>query len=213
MIRRSTVVYIVILLAMAGAYFYLKNREQPAADLAVTPEATLEEIRYLFTAAEGVPTSLRLTAKTGEVVELARDADNAWRVMLPIEAKADQAAAEAAASQVTTMRILESIPQIDLDLVGLKDPDYTLNITFDGGKERTVHVGVVTPTESGYYVQDDSGGDVLIVSKSSLDSLLGMLTRPPYLETPAPSPIPTETRLPVTSTPEAATPTAATPSS
>ena len=199
MIRRSTVVYIVILLVLAGAYYYLNNREQPAADIEVTPEPTQEEITYLFTAEDGMPTSVHIEAKSGEVVELARDPNNAWRVMLPIEGTAEQGSAEAAASQVTTMRVLESIPQIDMDLVGLQDPDYVLNVTFNSGQERTVNIGVVTPTESGYYVQDASGGDVKIVSKSSLDALLGMLTLPPYLETPTPSP--------VTATPEAGMPT------
>ena len=160
MIRRSTVVYIVILLALAGVYYYLNNREQPAADIEITPEATQETINYLFTAADGVPTSMRITAKSGEVVEVARDAENAWRVILPIEGTAEQGSAEAAASQVTTMRVLENIPQIDLDLVGLQDPDYVLNVTFSSGKERIVNIGVVTPTESGYYVQDVSGGNV-----------------------------------------------------
>jgi hypothetical protein len=203
MIRRSTVVYILILLALAGAYYYLNNRAEPAGDLTVTPEATEAEIRYLFTAEDGVPASIRIEAKTGEIVEVARDAENAWRVILPIEGAAEQGASEAASSQVTTMRVLESIADIDLDLVGVSDPDYTIDVKFTNGKERTLKVGVVTPTESGYYVQDASGGDVLIVSKSSMDSLLGMLTVPPYLETPTPSLIPTERPLPATGTPPA----------
>jgi hypothetical protein len=189
---RSTVVYIVILLALLGLFAYLRNREQPSADIEVTPEATLEETVYLFSAGDGLPTSIRITAKSGEVVEVARDADNAWKVILPIESPAEQGSSEAAASQITTMRVLESIPSIDLDLVGLSDPEYTLDIRFDSGQERTVNVGVVTPSESGYYVQEASGGNVLIVSRSSLDSLIGMLTNPPYLETPTPSPAPTE---------------------
>jgi hypothetical protein len=200
MIRRSTVVYIVILLALVATYFYFKNREQPAEDVSVTPEATVEETKYLFSAEDGLPTSIQIVSKAGDAVEVARDADNAWVLNLPIEAKADQASSEAAASQVATMRILDSVPNIDLDLVGVKVPEYVLNIKFSSGVERTVKVGVVTPTESGYYVQDASGGDVMIVSKSSLDALLGLLTAPPYLETPTPSPIPTETSLPATAT-------------
>ncbi len=211
MIRRSTVVYLVLLLALIGTYIYFKNREQPATDVSATPEATAEETKYLFTAEDGLPTSIQIVAKDGSVVEVARDADNAWGLNLPIEAKADQASAEAAASQVSTMRILDSIAKdIDPDVLGVKVPEYILNIKFSSGVERTVKVGVVTPTESGYYVQDASSGDVVIVSKSSLDALLGLLTAPPYLETPTPSPIPTETVLPASATPtpgnETATP-------
>lgn len=210
MIRRSTVVYIVILAALVGAYYYFKNREQPAADLSVTPQPT-EVITYLFTAEDGVPTSIQIVAKSGESVEVARDADNVWVLHMPIEAKADQGAAEAAASQVSTLRILDTVQNVDLDVVGLKVPEYLMSIKFSGGKQRTVKIGVATPSESGYYVQDAAGGDVLIVSKDALDALLGMLTTPPYLETPTPSPAPTETPIPATgtplSTPEVGTPT------
>jgi hypothetical protein len=207
MIRRSTVVYITILLALAGTYYYLNNREQPA-DIVVTPES-IEEITYVFTADEGVPSSILIEAWSGEAVEVARNADNAWTLTLPVEAGAEQGASEAAASQVTTMRILDRIPEIDLELVGLSEPNYVLTVKFNSGTERTLHVGVVTPTESGYYVQDASGGDVLIVSKSAVDSLLLLLTSPPYLETLTPDPTPSET--PLDSTPEAGTPATETP--
>lgn len=191
MIRRSTVVYITILLALAGAYYYLSNREQPA-DTMATPEP-VDEITYLFTADEGVPTRIRVESKSGETVEVARNADNAWALTEPIEAEAEQGASEAAASQVTTMRIVDRLPEIDLDLVGLREPEHTLSVLFNDGTERTIYIGVVTPTESGYYVQDASAGDVLIVSKSAVDSLLRLLTNPPYLETPTPGPTPSDT--------------------
>jgi hypothetical protein len=194
MIRRSTVVYITILVALAAGYYYLNNREQPA-EIEVTPE-TEEAVSYLFTADEGLPTKIRLEARSGEAVEVARNGEGAWVLNEPVEAGAEQGASEAAASQLTTMRILESIPDIDAGLVGLEDPEYILTAAFDGGTERTVHIGVVTPTESGYYVQDASGGDVLIVSKSAVDALLRLLTSPPYAETPTPDPAAAETPAP-----------------
>ena len=184
MIRRSTVVYITILVALVAVYFYLNNREEPA-DIEVTPEA-LEDVSYLFAAEEGVPTGIHIQAKSGEAVEVARNAESAWVLLQPVEAEAEQGASEAAASQLTTMRILDRIPEIDAELVGLREPGYILTATFDGGTERSVHIGVVTPTESGYYVRDAAGGDVLIVSKSSIDALLQLLTSPPYAQTPTP---------------------------
>lgn len=189
--RRSTVVYLLLLLVMAGVYYYLNNREQPA-DITVTLEPE-SQVSYLFTADDGLPTSIRIEAKTGETVEVARGADEAWALILPVEAKADQAAAEAAASQVTTLRILDNVPDIDPEIVGLSVPEYTLIIRFTGGVERKAEIGVITPTESGYYVRN-ADGEIVIVTKSSMDSLLGLLTNPPYLETPLPS------------TPEAGTP-------
>jgi len=195
--RRSTVIYVLLFLAMAGAYYFLNNREKPA-DITVTlePEAV---ISYLFNAEDGLPASIRIEAKAGEKVEVARGADNAWMLILPLEAQADQAAAEAAASQVTTLRILDTIPDVDPKIVGLTVPEYTLTLQFASEVERKAEIGVVTPTESGYYVRN-AKGEIVIVSKSSVDSLLALLTNPPYLETPTPGLTATATPLP--STPE-----------
>jgi hypothetical protein len=205
--RRPTVIYLLLFLVLAGTYYYLNNREEPA-DISLTVEPG-SEVSYLFTAEEGLPTSIHIEAKTGEIVEVARDAENAWALTQPVEAKADQAAAEAAASQVTTMQILDTIPDIDPDIIGLTDPEYTLTIKFTNGVERMVEIGVITPTESGYYVRAVNG-DIVIISRSSVDALLGLLTNPPFLETPTPSPIPLA-ETPVPPGPEAATPSDATP--
>ena len=194
MIRRPTVVYIVILLLLAGAYFYLKNREQPTEDVLVTPEAS-EQISYLFTAEEGIPTSITIQSRAGDTVALARGTDNAWELTQPFEAKAEQGSSEAAASQVSTMRVLDTLPTLDPKVAGVDDPEYVLTIKFGDGSERTVNIGQVTPSESGYYVQDAAGGDIKIVTKNSVDALLMLLTTPPYLETPTPSAMPTETSL------------------
>ena len=191
--RRPTVIFLLLFLVLAGTYYYLNNREQPA-DISVTVEPATE-VRYLFTAEDGLPTSIRIESKAGDVVEVARDKDNAWALMQPIEAQADQASAEAAASQITTMQILDTIPEVDPEIVGLIDPEYTVSIKFTSGVERKVDIGVITPTESGYYVRD-ANGDLVILSRSSVDALLGLLSNPPYSETP---------------TPEAATPSNVTP--
>ena len=186
MIRRSTIVYIILLLVLAGAYYYLNNREQPAEiDLTVEPSSEVAQ-EYLFTSEEGTPTSIQIESKSGEIVEVARGADSAWALTQPVEAAADQAAAEAAATQVTTMRILDTVSDIDPGIIGLENPEYVLTLKFTGGGERTVDVGVITPTESGYYVRD--ADRIVIVSRSAIDSLLGLLTNPPYLETLTPSP-------------------------
>jgi hypothetical protein len=208
MIRRSTVVYIVLFLALAGAYYYLNNREKPA-DIEVTTEPSSEIApAYLFTAEDGTPSSIRIESNAGDTVEVVRGADNAWTLTQPIEAKADQGAAEAAASQITTMSILDTVPEIDPKIVGLETPEYVLTVKFINGVERTVDIGVITPTESGYYVRD-ADGKVIIVSRSAIDALLGLLNNPPYLETLTPGPIPpteTLTPLPPSQTPEVGPP-------
>jgi hypothetical protein len=196
MIRPSTVVYVILLLGLIGAYFYLKNRPQPA-DIEVTAEASPAATQaFLFSAEEGTPTRLRIESRTGQIVEVERDAEAAWRMTEPVETAADPAAAEAAASQITTMRIVDTVPEVDAAVVGLEDPEYILTLTFTGGGERTVDIGVITPTQSGYYARD-AAGQMVIVSRDAIDPLLGLLDFPPYLETPTPD----------SATPEEVTPT------
>ena len=184
--RRSTVIYILLFLGMAGAYYYLNNRPEPA-DIAVTvtPEAAIE---YLFSSADGNITSIRVESQTGEIVEMARNAENAWALIRPTEAAAEQGAAEAAASQLTTVRISEHLPNISPKDVGLDVPAYSLSVKFTNGVERIAEIGVITPTESGYYVSID--GEIVIVSRGAIDTLIGLLANPPYAETPTP-PLPT----------------------
>jgi hypothetical protein len=107
------------------------------------------------------------------------------------------------------MRILDTLSDIELDVVGLDDPEYELKVTFDE-VERTVSIGVITPSGSGYYVLDPNG-DVVIVPASAVDSLLSLLTSPPYLETPTPSPTATETPIPDATEPATAIPATSTP--
>lgn len=209
MIRRSTIVYILLLLVLVGAYLYLNHRAK-TADAETTATATPSaEVTYLFPAEQGTPSSIRVESKSGETVEFARGADKAWALIQPEKTKADQGSAEAAASQVTTMRVLDSVPGVDPKIVGLEVPEYVLTVKFTSGVEQTVNVGIVTPTENGYYVRD-AAGKIVIVSKDAVDALLGLLKNPPYAETPTPSPTPaTETATPSPAsgtTPEAVTP-------
>ncbi len=197
MIRRSTIVYLVLLLVLAGAYYYLNNREKPAdTEPTTTPSA---EVSYLFTAEDGTPSSICIESKSGNTVEVARDADNAWALTQPAKAKADQGAAEAAASQVTAMQILDSVPSVDPKIIGLEVPEYVLTIKFTSGVERTVPVGVLTPTETGYYVRD-AAGKIVIISRDAVDSLVGLLDNPPYSETPTSLPTTPEAGAPLSET-------------
>ena len=200
--RRSTVAYLLVFLAFAGAYYFIQNRKQAEpVDVIVTLEPTTSEVSYLFDAAEGLPTSIRIESKTGETIEVARNAENIWNLILPIEASADQGMVEAAASQVTNMRIQDRIPNIDLEVVGLKSPEYTLTIKFTSGVERKAQIGVITPSEGGYYVRNEAG-EIVIVGRDSLDALLSILTNPPYLETPTPLPSTSEPVSVETATPK-----------
>ncbi len=205
MIRRSTWIVLVVLIALVAFSLYLKDQQSKAAARPTPTEGSAP----LFPTSDGSPNDVKIVAAPGNSVEFARDQSGTWVVKAPISAAADQAASEAAATQVTGLRVLANI-QLGLDVVGLDKPSDTLTVTFSSGKTHTLLIGAATPIQNGYYCQLD-GGPVIVVDKLGMDALLGLLTSPPYLatltpvasETPSPAPA-TDTPAP-SLTPEAST--------
>ena len=109
----------------------------------------------------------------------------------PLSAQADQGKAEAAASQITSLRKLNEF-EGDLDIFGLDQPSYTIKVAFSEGAESTLEIGDVTPTNNGYYVRKDKG-DILVVSLNGIEPLTDLLASPPYLNTPTPTTSPATT--------------------
>ncbi len=204
MIRRNTWILLVVLAALIGFSFYLNNqktKEQAAA----TPTAGTA---MLFTSAEGLPNDIKIESSTGTSVEVARNDKGVWVLKAPTQADADQASAQAAATQVGALQIIGDV-QLGLDVVGLDKPADTITLTFTGGKTHKLEIGSVNPIQTGYYARLD-GSKTQIVDKQGLDALLTMLTNPPYVATatPAVTDTPTATATPATtSTPVEVTPT------
>lgn len=190
MIRRETWFFLVILAALIGFAVYLNRR----SELAMANATPTTGIEYVFAPEEGTVASIEIASDSGEIVRVVRDPDNLWLMELPSEAPADPGMAEAAATQVSSLRIIDEI-QGDLEIFGLDHPVYKITIGFGTQKEHTLDVGSETPTKSGYYVRLDEKR-MLITTLSGIDSLLNLLTNPPYKETPIPSSVPS------TSTPE-----------
>ncbi len=179
--QAGTWITVLIFIALVGAAVYL-NRQKDTAEVEVTPAS---EPSYLFsTASDGNPTSIEIKPAEGETVRIARNAENAWALELPVEAEADQGLSEAAATQISALEILDPI-DADPAIFGLDNPAYVITLEFDGGKKHTIEVGDSTPTSKGYYVRVDSD-KMMIVDLSGIDSLLQLAAFPPYLATATP---------------------------
>jgi Domain of unknown function (DUF4340) len=184
--RRSTWIVLVVFLALVGLTLFLNKKEPPADATAVTPTALVE---YLFNEADGLPTSIDIKGKTGEEVAIERNQAGEWVLKRPIETGADQASSEAAATQLTALRVL-SRPEVAPNDAGLAQPSYVMTVKLTGGMEKVVRIGDLTPTSSGYYVSFNESNEVLVVDKTGLDALLTLVTSPPYVSTPTPAPTP-----------------------
>jgi hypothetical protein len=180
--KRSTWIVLVLFLALVGLTLFLNKKEPPTATADLTPTVPVE---YLFNEAAGLPTSIDIKSKTGEQVTVERNNAGQWVLKQPVEAEADQGSAEAAATQLTALRVL-SKPQVAPADAGLDQPSYVMTVKLTGGTVEMVRIGDVTPTSSGYYANHNDGGEVLVVDKTGLDALLNLVTSPPYASTPTP---------------------------
>ena len=90
-----------------------------------------------------------------------------------------------------------------MNTLGLAVPAYTIDLGFVNGTTHKIEVGVLTPTSSGYYVRFD-GGKIYVIEKSGIDSLVNLLTSPPFPATATPVPTSDTTVTPI---PEVAPPT------
>jgi hypothetical protein len=173
---------------LIGFTVYL-NREKETTEEAIP---TTEEIAYVFAATEGTASSIEIKPADGESVRIARNGQNTWVVELPLEAEANQGLAEAGAAQISALQVISPIDG-NPDIFGLDHPAYNITVEFKGGKKHTLEVGDNTPTNSGYYVRLDKA-KMMVVGLSGIDALTNLVSFPPYLNTPTPSPLPpTET--------------------
>ena len=206
MIRRNTWILIILFAALVGAAIYLQNQK---AKQTASATPTSSSAFVFNTATDGNPTDIKIESSTGVTVEVARDSSGSWTVKSPVAMGANQAGAEAAATQIGALKVLGDF-QLGLDVVGLDKPSYTITVVFSGGKTHKLLVGSVNPIQTGYYTQLD-GGKTQIVDKPGLDSLLGIVTNPPYAQTLTPTVTPTVFVPPTETSTPAPTETTSTP--
>jgi hypothetical protein len=193
---------VLIFIALIAVAVYL-NRQKTTANAEATPASAPGN---LFSASmDGNPTSIEIKPETGETVRVALDEKKVWALEMPVKTEANQSLAEAAATQISALKILDAV-NADPEIFGLNKPAYVVTLKFSNGKTHTLEVGAPTPTTSGYYVRLDKD-KMMIVDVNGIDALIQLVAFPPYLNTPTPLPLPpTETPvspIPAVSTPEA----------
>lgn len=204
--RTGTWIALIVLAVVIGAAFYMNQQAEEAVNATETPEA---EEAFVFTG-DSVVTSIEVKPVEGETIKLERDEENVWVLSQPSEAEADQSAAEAAASQINALRIIDEVDAgKDPSIFGFDEPAYTITVSFEDGTTNVLEIGDMTPSQSGYYLRVD-GDKAYVVGLSGIDALSNLVFAPPYLNTPTPVPTATSTPLPTT-TPESTTEDSSTP--
>jgi hypothetical protein len=192
MIRRSTWVTLgIFAIVLVAAIIIRQTGQKAAADATPTPGSA-----YLFSAQDSAIIGLRITDTDENSVAVQRAEDGSWSLVQPEGEQADQDRIDSLVSQAESLRVVSTLDtQPELTAIGLEPPQYRLSITLADGQQQVAEIGSTTPTDSGYYARL-GGGDLQVVSKSGLDSLVGMLTDPPIAPTPTPETSSSETPQP-----------------
>jgi hypothetical protein len=183
MIKRPTWILLAILALVIVAYFLIKSR---SSAISTDPTPTGLGNNYLITQADGSLQRIRIYDKQNRIVQIQLDTSGAWIVTLPTPGIADQSLAEAAATQVGAMHIVTTLDnQLNIVDAGLDSPAYTIELTFASELTHVIQIGTLTPTNSGYYVLFDTS-NFYVVSQAGIDTLLNLLTAPPFPSTATP---------------------------
>ena len=186
MFRRNTLILVGIFVVMLATTFLIqRNKEQnptlPESDLPTSVPPT-----YLFDFASESVVNVLIEGLDGQLIEMQKDAAGMWSLVQPptLPEGTDQTAISSAIGQLGTLRVLNELANtLELDVLGLDMPAYTITLTLDSGKTTEIQVGSSSPTGNGYYVRVDNASPKL-VDKFFFDSLTGYISTPPILPTP-----------------------------
>ncbi|MEJ2305088.1 MAG: DUF4340 domain-containing protein [Anaerolineales bacterium] len=192
MIRRSTWVTLgIFAIVLVAAIIIRQTGQKAAADATPTPGSA-----YLFSAQDSAIIGLRITDTDENSVAVQRAEDGSWSLIQPEGEQADQDRIDSLVGQAESLRVVSTLDtQPELTAIGLEPPQYRVAVTLADGQQQAAEIGSTTPTSSGYYARLE-GGDLQVVSKTGLDSLVGMLTDPPIAPTPTPETSSSETPQP-----------------
>jgi hypothetical protein len=182
MIKRNTWILMTLFIVVLGAAILIQktNVLKPSS----TPTATL--IPPLLDFGNNDPvTAVRLVDQHGLDIVSKLDSTNQWTIAQPGGLQISQGSMQMILSDLNGIAVQSTLTSpLPLESTGLQLPMYTISISYQSGQSHVVKVGNLTPTQSGYYVQLDTGNTV-IVNQSGIDNIVELLRSVTYTPTPS----------------------------
>lgn len=183
MLRRSTLFVLFLFVVLLGIAVYLQRNPLSKTDESSQTSTPAPSLLSLGTASI---VSLRVESGDGKFVELSKTEENGWSLVSPVVGLADGSQVDSALTQLSSVKILSQIdPAPALSAMGLDESSKKIILGLDDNRTLKIEVGIETPTQSGYYLRMD-GGNPVVVSKYSVDTIIGFLDNPPVSPTPVP---------------------------
>jgi hypothetical protein len=202
MIKRSTVVMVILLAALAGLAYYLQQPnnaiKNSLASIGTTP--TTPPLGTLLPPNAGPLSQLRVQSADGQSATLINKA-TVWTLTIGAgqPGPAEQAVVQQALNQLLGLSVTNRVQPTGADLspYGLDKPAYLVTCVISDGSSVILKIGKPTVTDSNYYIQREDGS-IVTADKTGIDMVINLLRQPPYPATATSPPVTeTETTTPV----------------
>ncbi|NWG18528.1 MAG: DUF4340 domain-containing protein [Chloroflexi bacterium] len=209
-LNRGTLILLVVSVIVIAAVLVLNS--QPASAPAPTPEATAEGAGPLFpdVTEDALVRFEAINNGSGEKTVLTRDEGGVWTVAEATNTSdlaTDQDKAKSVVGLLVGLAATDSFTTESPTDFGLDAPTHTYVLTDKDGAAYTLKIGNKSPTTPRYYalVGDDTA-TVYVLPQDQVDNLARqMITVPPYVASPTPTPTATRTPNPYSEVEQTAT--------
>ncbi len=196
MIRRNTWIALGVFGLVLVAAILVRQGQQaepePTASASIEPLWQVESSEIVSLTVEDL--------QAGTVLQLERDPEDLWQIVLPETLPADPARVERAVSWISapTPRA-DLLDVIDLAAFELDQPQYRVEIVLRNGERHEFSVGRASPTGDSRYASSPGRAGVQILSLVGLEEVLNLAAD--LLPTPTLAPTPSPSLEPETGTP------------
>jgi hypothetical protein len=190
-LNRGTIALIAISLVVIVAISVFSNQPPAASTPTLAPTGTTTGPVFASIDTSTVNRFEVRDTNTGQGTVMTRDAALVWAITETTTTSTqpvDQARINTQLGNFVTLSATDRFPTNSLADFGLDTPDYTINITRLDGTVNIVRVGNTNPGASRYYVLVDNQTDVILVQQSIIAGITSMVTNPPYIPLPTPTP-------------------------
>lgn len=172
------VVLLIVVVALS------RRGEVDPSDPQVTP--TLEPLWSLDSdAIQGIRVEDLLAQ---EAIEVSRDEESLWKLVLPEPREVDAARVERAVSWIANpVPRSEMDLQDDLSIFGLVEPEYRVTVILEDARQLSFEVGRSAPTGGARYVRTSEREGILLMRDFGLQDVLNLITDLAPTATPGPT--------------------------
>jgi hypothetical protein len=188
MVRKSTLVLLVVLAALVGLVYYLRENPLPS-EASQTPSPTAPSQLLSGINSSSITGILYQDTQAGLNLTMTRDSSGAWQVTGGANPSPDAGLMEQLRAEIASMRVVSVLPEgSDPADYGLTTPARTITVQTSAAEPFILVVGKETSVQSGTFLRVNHQTPV-VVNTGALDSIASLaeqIAAPPPAETPSP---------------------------